>query len=363
MTRSSSFSGDGAGASSGSASAIVAGTASGYHVLRIDGYSRTKSVLPNGKYIESRPFRVAGHTWAIKYYPNGDRPDIADYVSLFLLLKDPNVDHLMVQLVFSFIDEVEKQTPSYIRRTTEANKFKTDNCWGRRKFIKREDLERSAHLKDDCFTVRCDIIVAGEIRAEDTASFIVVPPPNSSQHFRDLLMGGQGADVEFLVAGEAFSAHRCVLAARSPVFKAQLFGGMREGTISEDCIQIDDIAPQVFKSLLHFIYTDSLPETEGQDMAGATMMQHLLEAADRYDMQRLKLICEDRLCRRIDVGTVATTLALAEQHHCQGLKEACFEFLMSSKTLEAVVTTDGFQHLVKSCPSALFEFMTKLASR
>lgn len=46
------------------------------------------------------------------------------------------------------------------------------------------------------------------------------------------------------------------------------------------------------------------------------MEQHLLEAADRYGMHRLKLICEDRLCQYIDVNTVATTLALAEQHHC-----------------------------------------------
>jgi speckle-type POZ protein len=93
------------------------------------------------------------------------------------------------------------------------------------------------------------------------------------------------------------------------------------------------------------------------------MAQHLLEAADRYAMERLKLICEDMLCRHIDVSTVATSLVLAEQHHCQGLKEACFEFLKSPKTLDKVMATDGFQHLAKSSPSVLFELMSKLAGR
>jgi speckle-type POZ protein len=141
-----------------------------------------------------------------------------------------------------------------------------------------------------------------------------------------------------------------VLAARSPVFDALLFGPMKEGTSTENCIRIDDMAAQVFRTLLHFIYTDSLPETIEQDNGGATMAQHLLEAADRYDLQRLKLICEDRLCQQIDVSTVATTLALAEQHHCQALKDE-------------VSATDGFQHLVKTCPSALFQLMSKLGER
>jgi speckle-type POZ protein len=192
----------------------------------------------------------------------------------------------------------------------------------------------------------------------------MVPPPDSSQHFGALLLGGKGADVRFLVAGESVAAHRCVLAARSPVFDALLFGPMKEGTAADNCIRIDDMVPQVFQSLLHFVYTDSLPETEGGDKeASAMMAQHLLEAADRYAMERLKLICEDMLCRHIDVSTVATSLVLAEQHHCQGLKEACFEFLKSPKTLDKVMATDGFQHLAKSSPSVLFELMSKLAGR
>ena len=93
------------------------------------------------------------------------------------------------------------------------------------------------------------------------------------------------------------------------------------------------------------------------------MAQHLLEAADRYDMQRLKLICEDKLCNHLEVSTVATTLSLAEQHNCQGLKEACIEFLMSPDALEAVLATEGFEHITKSRPALVKELMSKLGTR
>ncbi|KAF8720553.1 hypothetical protein HU200_023809 [Digitaria exilis] len=333
----------------GSASSIAADAASGYHLLKVEGYSNLKSTIPNGKYVESHPFRAAGHSWSIHYFPNGEFAETADYISIFLVLKETVPSELMVQLVFSFIDQVEKQKPSIVR-TAKADKFVSHGSWGQKKFVKRAELEQSGRLKDDCFTV--------------SSSFVVVPPPDSSHHLGALLLGGKGADVRFLVAGESFVAHRCMLAARSPVFDALLFGPMKEGTATDSCIQIDDMLPQVFQSLLHFIYTDSLQETEGQGKEGrATMAQHLLEAADRYGMERLKLICEDSLCQYIDVNTVATSLALAEQHRCQGLKKACFEFLKSPKTLDEVMATDGFQHLAKSAPSALFELMSKLAER
>jgi speckle-type POZ protein len=136
---------------------------------------------------------------------------------------------------------------------------------------------------------------------------------------------------------------------------------MRESTATGDCVQIDDMLPQVFKALLHFVYNDSLAEMEEQEEA--VMAQHLLEAVDRCDMPRLKLICEDKLCRHLEVSTVATTLVLAEQHNCQGLKEACIEFMISADALEAVMVTNGFEHLTKSCPALVKELMSTLATR
>jgi speckle-type POZ protein len=44
------------------------------------------------------------------------------------------------------------------------------------------------------------------------------------------------------------------------------------------------------------------------------MWQHLLVAADRYDIQRLRLMCEEKLCGYIRISTVATILELAELH-------------------------------------------------
>jgi speckle-type POZ protein len=45
------------------------------------------------------------------------------------------------------------------------------------KFIKRDDLEWSGRLKDDGFTIRCNIIIIGKIQAIDTA---VVPSSASA---------------------------------------------------------------------------------------------------------------------------------------------------------------------------------------
>ncbi|XP_052137414.1 BTB/POZ and MATH domain-containing protein 1-like, partial [Oryza glaberrima] len=165
---------------------------------------------------------------------------------------------------------------------------------------------------------------------------------------------GHGADITVQVGDETFAAHRCVLAARSPVFMAELFGPMSQN--SKETIRVHDMEPRVFEAMLHFIYNDSLPEVDDDEVVA--MAQHLLVAADRYGMERLKLICEDTLCSHVDASTAGTTLTLAEQHHCEGLKEACFKFMADPGNLKVVMKTDGYLHLTRSCSYVL----KKLAS-
>ena len=106
------------------------------------------------------------------------------------------------------------------------------------------------------------------------------------------------------------------------------------------------------QALLHFIYWDVLPdlnELTGLDSKWASTLisQHLLAAADRYGLERLRLLCEANLCEDVAINTVATTLALAEQHHCFQLKSVCLKFVAMPENLrgEFIVTHCSF-HLI-----------------
>jgi speckle-type POZ protein len=359
----------GGGEPSRSASTIVANTASGYHILRIDGYSRTLAT-PTGEYIASLPFTVGGHRWHIRYYPNGKKSEAKDRISLFLYLHESVAKPVKAQFDFRFVGDVAEQPLTL----GGLHIFDNQSAWGRPQFIKREDFEASKHLRDDSFAIRCDVIVTTEFRTEEAleattpADSISVPPSDLHQHLGGLLVTEKGADVVFDVAGETFAAHRCVLAARSPVFSAEFFGAMKESDTG-GVVHIEDMEPRVFKALLYFVYTDLLfPSTKTKTMQQVedddedVLSQHLLVAADKYNLERLKLLCEKKLCEYISADNVATILALAEQHHCHGLKKVCFHFLSSPANLRAAMASDGFKHLSRSCPSVMHELVAMLAT-
>ena len=162
-------------------------TDSGYHLLVVDGYSRTKEITQNGDEIESPPFRVGGHRWRIRYYPNGIDSEVADYISLYLLLDDDNVAEttVKVQFDFSFVDKAEKQLPSNIHEIEVTNFSKESLSWGYDDFMKRDKLDNSAHLKDDSLTIKCDIVVSKDVDVDrtgaNTVPFVVVPASDMNQ--------------------------------------------------------------------------------------------------------------------------------------------------------------------------------------
>ncbi|WVZ79020.1 hypothetical protein U9M48_026648 [Paspalum notatum var. saurae] len=225
----------------------------------------------------------------------------------------------------------------------------------------RSYLEGSQYLKDDYFIVQCAITVLLAEKPSDPAAAADVSPsvPSSDMHQQlgELLRRRTrvGADVTFLVAGESIRAHRSVLAARSPVFMAELFGAnMREK--ASPCVEVQEMEAEVFRAMLRFVYTDTVPELEELEGEQATSMaQHLLEAADRYGLMRLKRICVHKVCADIGVDTVATTLALAEQHGCSNLKATCMRFILAN--FSAVSETEGYSHLEASCPSVLTQLL------
>ncbi|KAG8636678.1 hypothetical protein MANES_15G021800v8 [Manihot esculenta] len=238
------------------------------------------------------------------------------------------------------------------------------SMWGYKRFFKRTQLETLDYLKDDTLVIRCCVGLVKSQTERPKTYTIAVPHSDILQHFGKLLGSGKGTDVNFEVDGEVYAAHKLALAARSPVFKAQLFGPMKDQ--NTECIKVEDMEASVFKALLYFIYWDTLPDVEklfglNSKCASTLMAQHLLAAADRYALERLRLLCEAVLCENVAINTVAKTLALAEQHQCPQLKAVCLKYIALPENLEAVMRTDGFEYLRESCPSVITELLQSVA--
>jgi speckle-type POZ protein len=227
------------------------------------------------------------------------------------------------------------------------------STWGATKLMKKIDLETQGYLKDNCLEIECDIAVI-------TVDEIEVPPPCLQDDLGKLLESEEGVDAKFKVKEEIFQAHKIVLAMRSPVFKAEFNGPMSNN--KKGTMVVDDMEPPVFKGLLHFIYTDSLPSMDTLDAnEQEEMAKHLLEAADRYGLERMKLMCENILCKKFAIQTVASTLILADQYHCSKLKDACIQFIISSNKIDDVVASKGYDDLKRARPALAVEMWEKSA--
>jgi speckle-type POZ protein len=67
------------------------------------------------------------------------------------------------------------------------------------------------------FTIPCDVAVVQKTKEQSAGTI--------QSHFSSLLLSKEGSDITFEVGGVKFAAHRCVLAARSAVFRALWHNG------------------------------------------------------------------------------------------------------------------------------------------
>ncbi|TVU05004.1 hypothetical protein EJB05_48151, partial [Eragrostis curvula] len=303
-----------------------------------------------GDCVSSEDISVGGHLWRVDGYPRGDNiEDKGDYVSFFLTLVGNSRD---VKVIFHVFPMGKDGEPSFSHEKKLVKVYSSEGSksWGWHQFLKRSILE-SLYVTKGGTTFLCNIIVVGD----DT---IDVPPSDIGRSLGLLLDCNVGTDVLFMVNGETIQAHRAVLAARSPVFKAEVFGSMVDATSPD--ITLKDIEPSVFKAMLGFMYTDEIPEDDELGDSPTEMMQHLLAAADRYQVDQMKLMCARWLWDNISVDTFASTIVCAEMYNCPELKKKCIGFFALEKNFKKIVFTDGFVWLVQKFPTLAAKLKEKV---
>lgn len=329
------------------ASTCTAETERGGHTFKISNYSQHCG-HGAGVGICSATFRVGGHDWRIRYFPDGDgNDDGRGYVAAYLQLLSESAK-VRLEYDFSLVNQDTGELSSIFPPSPTVLTAEGPSNWGTTTFMKKSELPE-LFLQDDCLVIECSVTVIKESRLSETAvtSYfgVQVPPSNLSGDLGKLFKDGDGVDITFKVKSEFFRAHKIVLVVRSPVFREQLYGTITDKRM--ETRTIEGMEPNVFRGLLHFIYTDSLPPMDDQDnREKEKIVKDLFAAADRYAMERMKLVCGRFLSKRFSVQKVTAIIALAHKHSCKELKDACLQFIHSSpKTKTNVLASKGFEEL------------------
>ncbi|KAJ4808483.1 BTB/POZ and MATH domain-containing protein 2 [Rhynchospora pubera] len=202
-------------------------------------------------------------------------------------------------------------------------------------------LEKEA-LVDGCFFIHCKVPGAVPERPGQELSL--------SRQLGKLLEDKETTDMSLEVNGEIFYAHRSILGARSPVFKAQL-------KLKSQLISIEDMETEVFKYLLEYIYTDTI--NGNPEIPSTSLAQQLLVAANRYGIEGLRIKCEEKLSKDVSLDSVLTCFALAEKHNCSKLKEACFKFATEPANLGNLIFTEEYLQFMQNYPALVSELRSR----
>ena len=167
--------------------------------------------------------------------------------------------------------------------------------------------------------------------------------------------GDEGAGqtaMEQQVERARFRVQQGVLAARSEVFAAMFSRGFREQ--EEATVTIGDMSPEALREFLRFMYTDK-PRQLGEHA------EELLAAADKYNVARLKLLCEQALCEELSDDRVSKVAILAETYNAERAREFALVHLVDN--FPDVLDKESWKELASGHGDLLAEVHRRLAGK
>jgi BTB/POZ domain len=165
-------------------------------------------------------------------------------------------------------------------------------------------------------------------------------------HLSKLLDTQSMADVTFIVKNEKIGAHSAIVVSASPVICAMLDkDNFQEGRTKT--VKVKDIEPVVFKEMLQYLYTGKAPNLDEDDMT-----EPLFLAADKYQVEGLKDLCEQSLIDKLNMQTIFHFLVVAHLYTAPQLLEASLKFLVSHKT--EVWPRVEWKELMKTYPDLFY---------
>jgi len=218
--------------------------------------------------------------------------------------------------------------------------------------------EEAKWLTNDTLTLVCELsVVCDVVRMGSESSRVDESPQVASPECRQQLnlqmensyRNGDFADVEIHCGTRVFPCHQFMLAARSPVLRAMFHSPMSEAATKK--VEIKDLAPDILDAMLLFMYTGEVPNLEER-------ASELLAAAEKYQMDQLKDMCEQELIRTTDCGNALAHLFLGDKYQAAGLRQKAAQIV--ALNLKAVLANPEWKTQLMSRPAILAELTMEL---
>jgi speckle-type POZ protein len=304
---------------------------------KITNFSRQKLKNGPGKFIRSQAFSVGCEgdlKFTLYFFPQGyvqsGDTEVANgekWATLGFGTQSRKKCDTIHHVEFSILDKNEEKFGIF----DAHRKIPIRVCFHYFKFIRLTELENPANnsLPNDTLTICCRVEKT-KSESETECNCLIVQPQTTivrRKLVKDFaaLLDDKFTDFVFKVENVNIPAHRAILAARSPVFAAMFQHDMQENKTNET--EIEDVTPAAFKALLQFIYT-------GHCEVGM-LAEELLVAANKYDIQDLKQMCDKELRKKLTVDNAVDLLFLSELHQANDLRDGAMHFI--NKNAEAVM--------------------------
>ncbi|CAL1282224.1 unnamed protein product [Larinioides sclopetarius] len=316
-------------------------------IQSVDKYFYRIKSLKNNAYLMCMVFNLPGGL------------NSEETISFDITPRDPNIKLTTFQL--SVLDASGNGTECF------RDEFWFDERIGTKRFAllrtKRMLMEeKNLYLPDDVLTIQCECAISFDVALEeiekisydsaplqhnepdgyclDKANLLIESKSVLNGNLQSMLDDRTLFDVKLRTTNRTYPAHKCILSARSPVFKAMFSNNMKE-KISE-YIDIEDFDDDTITLMLQYIYTAEVKELDWETAL------HLYQASDMYEILTLRNVCSFYLKANLCPSDACETLVLADLHDDDDLKSYVQDFIL--KDIKNIVKSEEWEHLRKFNP-------------
>ncbi|GFY61333.1 TD and POZ domain-containing protein 3 [Trichonephila inaurata madagascariensis] len=154
------------------------------------------------------------------------------------------------------------------------------------------------------------------------------------------------SDVKLRTKSESFEAHKGILSARSPVFRAMLTTAKEK---RKECDILTDLDAGIMRRMLLYLYTDTLEDLKWESAF------KLYVAADKYQILPLKDSCSTFLVSNLTKHNVCKVLVLADMNQDKDLKKIAQDYIL--KHDQAIFASNEWKLLLDTHTKLVAETM------